>query len=208
MTPYLVQRIMRSNVEHDPDAVRQFSLGGDLTNKACFFMEFDYMGSAEFEYGVVPKVLKKVRDEPDNTTFSLTLKGKPKVLWESQVDKNLVKSVEKTVFCVCKSSDKDSLIEWINLAASGKEARLKEISYFQSGLFGDVKTTNRYPSGRIRNKPKSSHEDSPYCGWLDVDNGWFVTTDESMFNNFKKLVNLENFPLPSLTDSKSIQLWF
>jgi len=63
---------------------------------------FDYMGSAEFEWGAVPKAFEEL----------------------SKAD--LVASVEGKVFILCPKAIESEVKEWIKLAVKGENGHLKE----------------------------------------------------------------------------------
>lgn len=95
-TPYLIQR---ANFEKNKQGKGIDAL-----------LRFDYMGSAEFEFGALPQSLKRVRANKANyTMFQYSLKSKP--------------SCVLTV--ICEKSEQDQIGEIIEGLAKNKY-RLKE----------------------------------------------------------------------------------
>lgn len=86
-------------------------------------VRFDYMGSAEFEWGALPKSLKRIREELNDYTY-LDIPIKERVV---------------TVFC--KNSQKSEMKQYLTDLAERK-FRLKEFTAFNefvndSGYFKD-----------------------------------------------------------------------
>jgi len=86
-------------------------------------VRFDYMGSAEFEWGALPKSLKRIREELNDYTY-LDIPIKERVV---------------TVFC--KNSQKSEMKQYLTDLAERK-FRLKEFAAFNefvndSGYFKD-----------------------------------------------------------------------
>lgn len=99
LEPYLIQRASFTK--------RNYKKGIDS------ILMFDYMGSAEFEFGALPKSLKRIRESIDNYIY-LTLKIK-----------------DKSIRIFCKS-DYENLIEEYLINLSINKFRLKEFSGFNS----------------------------------------------------------------------------
>lgn len=96
--PYLIQRASFANRDK---------------NGIDSILHFDYMGSAEFEWGALPKSLKRIRENFDDYIY-LTFKIK-----------------DKSIRVFCKSDYKDLIEEYL-IGLSERKFRLKEISYFDS----------------------------------------------------------------------------
>lgn len=97
-TPYLVQRATQTTRENKE--------GIDS------ILSFDYMGSAEFEWGALPKSLQRMRKDKDlyvRTQLTLSHSGYSKSLdvWS-------------------KKEDVQKIHEWLQLVAKNKHPRCKE----------------------------------------------------------------------------------
>lgn len=94
-TPYLIQRAKICKRE---------DIGIDS------LLQFDYMGSSEFEWGALPKALKRTRENTkDYIQFEFTFKDFP----------------NKPIMILCKEADKGELPKILNQLAN-RELRLKE----------------------------------------------------------------------------------
>jgi len=95
-------------------------------------INFEYMGSAEFEFGALPESLNRIIGEWKNfDVFETSLKD----------------SDGGSVFVICKKTSK-SEVEKCLIELSEKKHRTKEISYFQEYLNGKHKT-DRYIRTRL-----------------------------------------------------------
>lgn len=102
--PFLIQRL-----SPPVNFINPFSFGGGLKNgglspdamnalKSIF--SFDYMGSAEFEWGAIPKSLQQIaRDHSEYLGFTLTCKTK---------EENMVE-----LYIICKPSDFHLFSKWL-----------------------------------------------------------------------------------------------
>lgn len=99
-TPYLIQRA-KFIIPSEHTKTRK---GIDK------LLGFDYMGSAEFEFGALPKSLKRIRENRDKYT---------------QFEYSFIKHPEKKVTVLCKKEEKSEVSEYLELLAIDK-LRLKE----------------------------------------------------------------------------------
>lgn len=104
-TPYLIQR-----------ARFRKSTGKGIDS----LLEFDYMGSSEFEWGALPRALKRTREnKKEYIQFELILGD----------------FVDKSIMVLCKQSDKEEMPTILRLIAN-RESRLKEfcdLDYYLEG---------------------------------------------------------------------------
>lgn len=149
-----------------------FSFGGGLRNGGIApeamdllreIFSFDYMGSAEFEWGAVPNALK--------------------FLAEQSSEKNLIAfkiifGKNEEVYYVCPISYEEEVRKRIGLLRAGcRSIDLKE----HCGLkeFFD-KNDERRSVWAKKNK-----------GWLELDNGFAFFVDKDMFEKFCKLIGVD-----------------
>lgn len=193
--PWLIQRLqepMRVPENANPilkamaaGAAGPFSFGGGyvrggLTEEANKILgeifSFDYMGSAEFEFGAVPKALSElVKDQKDLVAFEMTVdmedvepnlrrkyprlnsKGKKEILPERPKG-------TKPVYVLCRRGHLDAVTNTVRALAKGESVfGLKEYCGLSEALDPLEK------SGRLA------------VGWLEIDNGYFFFTDKEMF---------------------------
>lgn len=131
--PFLIQRL-----SPPVNFINPFSFGGGLKNgglrpdamnalKSIF--SFDYMGSAEFEWGAIPRSLQQIaRDHSEYLGFTLTCKTKEENIGD--------------VYIICKSSDFQQFSKWI-ISKAFNEYDSKLITKEHVGLQGAInkKTT-------------------------------------------------------------------
>lgn len=102
--PYLIQR---GNFDE-----RETKKGIDS------ILSFDYMGSSEFERGVIPNALRRIRSDIKRYIYiHVTIKGTP-------------------ISIFCKKSQKDDIKQYLTELSENKH-RLKEPSYFDYYINND-----------------------------------------------------------------------
>jgi len=84
-------------------------------------LQFDYMGSSEFEWGALPKALRSARENKDEyIQFEFTFEN----------------FEDKPIMILCKESDKEELPKILSKLAD-REIRLKEYCDLDAYLKGD-----------------------------------------------------------------------
>ena len=154
--------------------------GGRLSPQALDLLrplfQFDYMGSAEFEYGAVPEALDgMVKCGEDFTAGEVSLKLSDIKIesWEKKQYKKIEKGAETKVFFFCRTSHREYVTKLINdLVFDSRKVELKQGAHLREALLdrADGETFNK----RV-------------CGWLELDNGFFFFTDREMFDGVVKL---------------------
>lgn len=149
-TPYLIQRL-----EKPYDYENPFAFGGGLQrggiDKEAFqlikkVMSFDYMGSAEFEWGAVPKALQVLNEALDLATFELKDSTETPIIWG-----------------ICLPKDEEEVIKWVADASVGTHGRLKEHLGFKEAL-GKEKYTKAVGWLKIE---ENDYCDSPFMFFID-----------------------------------------
>lgn len=192
--PWLIQRFKETK-DREPVFLQSWANNktlNEVEEESFKGLNFDYMGSAEFEFGEIPKAFKKIINESDTFEhFDILITNNEKT--------NFVR-----VMGFCKIGEQDDVIQILNEFAEGKES-LKERTNFKSSLFGDKRLNNRAPSkngkaGRILKIPRVELVKSDTTGWLDIENLWFATTEEKKYEYFATLLNLQitQIPLPKV----------
>ena len=154
-----------------------FSFGGGLPNGGLSkeamnllrpIFAFDYMGSAEFEYGAVPEAIQEMVSEAnDFAKHTIIIKGKD-VKAPFRFSKDAEKPDEFKVYLFCRGKHKEGAEKFIREDAAGK-SRLKE----RTDLNGALMPYGEYPTN--------------VCGWLEIDNGFMFFTDEHMCDQVASL---------------------
>lgn len=154
-----------------------FSFGGGLKNGGLSdeamklfrdIFRFDYMGSAEYEFGAVPEAFQKiVKNLSDTVSFDIDVKYKCKD-WKNK--KEL--SETKKIYVICHKDWKEEVTNRINQWAKEDYTKTKEQIRLNSAL--------------------AEHEYSKdIIGWLELDNGFIFFSDKEAFDKFKMLLELK-----------------
>ena len=163
---WLIQRLNKPyKVENNMTKLANaFSFGGGLVNGGLSeeamkllspLFTFDYMGSAEFEFGAVPETLSKIFENRSKyIDFSTPVKYRYKNWKEDKIKTGTV-----DVYVICAEKDKEEIIERLSNFAKGSNRETKE---------------------RIRlNEALANAEYSEkLIGWLELDNGYMFFKDQ------------------------------
>jgi len=165
---YLVQRLKtpyKGNVDN-PFNFGSGLLRGGMTEKGYHVLNqiftFDYMGSAEFEFGAVPKAIDAIAKgfaEGNGTTGQIVIDGVPVYyLTHKNVEKETVKRIEDLA--------KDPYITKI---------RLKEWTGFGDAI-------------SARTGKKEDEYAMEWIGWIELDNCFMFFVDKEAFEKVKMMV--------------------
>lgn len=183
---YLIQRLLKPIVPAKGKIdISIFSFGGGLKNGGLSdeamklfreFFSFDYMGSAEFEWGAVPKALEGIWNLRERyTAFRKTI-SYHYLSYEGKLSnpEHLRGKVEIGVICPKENSEEvvTRIEVWADDDYFKKGGQLKEVTLFPYACSG--KDTS------IR----------PYKGWLELDNGFFWFIDDGMFQKTAELFGI------------------
>lgn len=165
---WLIQRLQAPTGHVNPCAFGGGLKDGGLSEEAMKLVSrvwsFDYMGSAEFEFGKVPEVLAKLFP-------SLTLVAKSFILHYEYEDSWHCRPAqkyegEKRVYYICEEKDE-------------KEVKKRLAKWAVKEAYGDTKEAIMLNSS-MANREKHGR---PVEGWLELDNGFMFFTDEKMWRN-------------------------
>lgn len=203
ISTYLVQRLEKPYAEdrRERGIAMDKAFGGgmlQLKDEAWKILyqifRIAYMGSAEFEFGILPRVLTElINDKNELEPFTFVLQAKEiKANYKREADaqkrrrielkqcklegkkpprakKVLPDVAEVPVYVICRKTQKEEVIERIKLLAKD-EIRLKGSSNFSYAL----DPTDDY--------------DKRTCGWLELDNGFFFFLDKTMWERTIELL--------------------
>jgi hypothetical protein len=174
--PYLIQRLEKPFQPVTfpmPKALEGFFLAPmdnkpELTDEERKWirnaLRCDYMGSAEFEFGTIPKAFHDLaRSSPTCHQFQITGSRKDWRVEGPQKEKTV------PVFLFCNEATASQAKGWVAELAKddlGGKIRCKEIPYLNEGLFD----------------PKSHH-----MAWFDIDLLWVATTSQALCRVLKAL---------------------
>lgn len=180
-TPYLIQRLKKPYEQPEPSLLVSMieGLSGTSLPKAVAdalrsVMRFDYMGSAEFEFGTVPAALKKTATSIESYIAGRMNLEASEIGFRKMNEGRFNPPTEnKTVYYFCHKDHQNNVMETIRaLAKDAFSIRLKELTYFDEALLD-----------RIPDKRYAVDVDFRPVGWFDLDNCYFFFTDEKMFRN-------------------------
>jgi hypothetical protein len=180
---FLIQRLQKPLVSPNPifDKIQNaFVFGGGLKNgglsdEAMSLIKqlwaFDYMGSAEFEWGVIPKALNMMAQICDNFVCGSFLtpykyhdfgrRDKPSKDYEGN----------GRVYYLCQKDHEEDVKKRISIwAVNPRSSDTKEIVMLDRTLSGCC----------------TEHE-RPAVGWLELNNGYMFFTDEKMWRQTSRL---------------------
>lgn len=161
--PYLIQRLEK------PENTTPFDFGGGFVkggfNDEAYdmltkLMSFDYMGSAEFEFGAVPDAFAKfveIRNDLIVHSFKIAKHGHEK----------------KEIHVICHRDILKEVVEWITTDGIGEtRMNLKHGTRLYNALgYGSFGRTD-------------------VCGWIELQNPFMFFTNKKMFENVKSLFEL------------------
>lgn len=169
---WLVQRLRKPQPAHPIwGEDNPFAFGGGLVNGGLSkdamgllrpIFSFDYMGSAEFEFGAVPEALNKLaRTKLAAFTVDVDLSTVP-AGWRHGKDVSPLTGT-RSLFAFGPDGQQEAITSRVREWARGEE-RLKERTQLTDVL---------WPA-------QEWHSDT--IGWLELDNGFFVFADEAAWS--------------------------
>ena len=188
MRSYLVQRLKKPFKQKEGMSIfmdNPFSFGGGLINggiskeamsKLNEIWRYDYMGSAEFEFGALPESLDHiVKNISEYVAGKMEVTGKYNV-YDYSIGINNKKEIKKeaTVYYICEKKDVNDVCEYIERFADDVKHNYQTKE--NVGLSQNICKREYY-------------EDN--VGWHDIDNHYLFFTDETMFKSFCGLLGLQ-----------------
>lgn len=182
--PWLIQRLERpiEFPEGHPLKYKDnpFAFGGGFRNGGFNketmdlfrpIFRFDYMGSAEFEFGAVPKAVQSMMatiSEITTSSFEIDLGDVDFREWDKKYFNKPTRGQKKSVYVIAKKSHHEDAHRYIRSLLKSPPPDLKEDSRFRNGLL----------------EPKDPKESwlKGVEGWFDIDNCLFFFTDKKMFD--------------------------
>lgn len=180
---YLIQRLKKPFKATDNEKAKllqnfgdAFAFGGGLVNGGLKeeamkllrpIFRFDYMGSAEFEFGAVPETLAKILDgviAKEYGHFRIPVQFSYKN-WKEKKPKTGIADV----YVICKISDELEIISRINTFAKETYHNTKEVINLNSSL-----AQEEYSKDIV--------------GWLELDNAFMFFSDKEMYDKVVALL--------------------
>ncbi len=211
--PYLIQRLKKPYEDNGNQLTKiaeSFSFGGGLvrggfSDKAWNIIKkmfsFDYMGSAEFEWGAVPEAFHAIAiKRKDFVSFSKVYKGSPYktyIIPEGKARRKVIDMPARTatVYVLCHRDIKDQVDDFLDRLRQGDYGnngiRLKEGTRFLQCLFPEE--TDSWKSMVLRKENPNdffiTYKDVK--GWIDLGNHFMFFTDKDMFDATKALFQIQ-----------------
>ena len=190
---HLVQRLNKPRVFHPKLGIKDnpFSFGGGLLRGGLSaeamdllrpIMSFDYMGAAEFEFGAVPRALSVMAEnhkEYEGFTIEINRKSIRKPFDLARTAKWAGK-VQVHVFC--KKADREEVERRIRAIAKSEAVSETGVINLKEGTRFCCAVDN------TKDKPDDTR------GWLELDNSFFWTIDQGMFDSFVSLFTPQTKP--------------
>jgi hypothetical protein len=158
---YLIQRLEKP-FKMDPDVINPFPCVGGLKNGGLSddaikmlqrYFRFDYMGSAEFEYGAVPEALQTIAQNiKDFEAFEIKIPFMSKS-WKTKETTR----ANHPVYVICNKAHKAEVCKRIGYHAINDCAKDREFQTKEG----------------VRLSSYVSDPEQQTVGWLELDNGYF-----------------------------------
>ena len=189
---YLVQRLKKPFKSENKltKLSNVFAFGGGLVNGGIpeegmktikDIFRFDYMGSAEFEFGAVPEALSKIAENFEKLiAFTLHAPYEHKNWYLETNAKGI-----KPIYVICEKEHRDEIVIRIKGFAKKDYNDTKERICLNESL------------------AKEKIDDiADIVGWLELDNGFFFFSDKEMFNKTCKLFDVNEEGVLNGKDNK------
>lgn len=169
---YLVQRLKRPTKRPNPFAFGGGYLHGGLTEEAAEMvyqiMSFDYMGSAEFEFGALPEAFRRMAQQQLDVRIIEIAEDDvaPPPSYRTPIEPIEDHTYDGTLVLIGAKDDLDEIETRIRTWATEPfNPKLKESTRLASAL----RPSNRW--------------DIEIVGWFELDNGFMFFTDREMADN-------------------------
>lgn len=173
MDSYLIQRLQRPYTSDNllEKLGESLAFGGGLKNGGLSdgafgllrkVFSFDYMGSAEFEFGALPKALKAIAADVDKLTVNT-------------IEVETKNGNVGMVFVIAREEQMDEVCDYISSKGYDeydREFMTKESVRLQANIDGD-----KYSDRTV--------------GWFELDNGYFFFTDKTMFQDVCQIFGIK-----------------
>jgi len=183
---YEIQRLANPLLGNSPLIAlsEAFSFGGGLVNGGLSkdvmhllnpICGFDYMGSAEFEFGALPKALNAMVAAGELTAYPLQVKTEDKTpTWFSEDQAGGV--CTDVVYVLCPFTQREEVSKRIRRFAQDENLeRTRERVCLEEA---------------IRIRTKGEHKPR-ILGWIELNNGYAFFLDKNMWKGFCKLFGVK-----------------
>jgi hypothetical protein len=170
---WLVQRLTQSFMLEtiEPKGVWKLIKDGKVSEESMKLRaqihSYDYMGSAEFEYGAIPEVVKSLI-----VSKLIAFSFDTKVTWQLYNADCGTMTREHTIYVLCRDGQEEDV-----------EKRIKELVSDKERDF-NLKESMRLGNGFEKQK---DGKPSRLVGWLEIDNGFYFFSDKKTWQCMTKL---------------------
>lgn len=198
---YLVQRLLPPTKVEGPLGKAHRVFGGGmlgLTKKAWDVLDevcvVDYMGSAEYEFGTLPRSLHELaQDHEKLVAFEFVVKGRDiKAGWwrerAATVERRKELAAAKKAGKKAKRAKKPHPPEDATFYALCREEHREEVEKRVRLIAADkLRTRDGTLIEYVLDPEPGRDRIGIACGWYELDNGFFFFTDKVMWEGFQKL---------------------
>lgn len=184
--PWLIQRLNKPFGDARDLGSRIFAFGcglrdGGVSPEAMKLLQeiftFDYMGSAEFEFGEIPRTFQSMAislADLSTASFEIDMGDVSFEDWEERHFLKPKKGVKKTVYLLAKADHLEPAEKFIRtLIGEEQYRRFKEAPMFRTAL--------------LEPKDQKDAWSRRFQGWLDLNNKLFFFTSKDMFEKTRDL---------------------
>ena len=179
---YLIQRLKIPDPTIWGKMKAAIAFGGGLKNGGLSdeaiklirkIWSFDYMGAAEFEFGVIPKTLRSIANCQKNLICNsfITHYNYHSYQWEGESKEY---NGNGRIYYICQKDHEKDVKKNLSFWASNGHHNTKEVILLSKSMSGC----------------KEKYED-PVVGWLELDNGFMFFTNETMWRDTCNLFGIK-----------------
>lgn len=180
-TPYLIQVL---NKPVDSPVVNSFAFGGGLKNGGLSdeamdlfrgLFSFEYMGSAEFEFGAVPKAFENLAKKHKKLKVHKVPVAAERIPWaRGSSTKTTEKKFEGDVFLLATDEEAKVLVPFIQKQAKEPyDSNCKEMVRLHQALC------------------PVDERDIKHIAWLDINNGTFFTISNNLMGKMCEIYGVK-----------------
>lgn len=174
---FLIQRLKKVFPGDKPSLINKLDIGGSSTglSKEALDMfssifRFDYMGSAEYELGAVPKALQQILN---NIKSYITKEIIIDYIYKDYRNKDEIKG-KHSIWVICPKNEIENVCDVIKHHATTNDYYAK--LPYQTKEAVKLSYSLAFPDTCVS-----------CCGWLELNNGYMFFSDKEMFENTCKL---------------------
>jgi len=183
------QRVDLENMLKEKRTLTELYKGWSSLLKPLF--QFDYMGSAEFEFGALPNFFKNLH--VDASKFALYEKEVEFSYREfSSLFPGVVYTGKKIVYAITRPEWQQETYRRISIFANDQHPeriRTKECVWLADAMSSD-KVLEAHAKLKTKSRPLCVHD--KYIGWIELDNGFMFFLDKDVAVKFSAIFGIKS----------------